>query len=102
MAHVGEELALGFRGIFSLEAGNFEVTLINQKLLLRFTAFDEKTDLAADRIEEFKNVGIRFADLRTEELDHTHYAASASNGKAECAVQSFAQRHWCARKVVFL
>ncbi len=69
MTHVGKKIAFRLSRIFSLTARNLEFARRNQQLRFGFTAFDEEPDLAADRIEEFENVRVRFADLRAEKLD---------------------------------
>src|SRR6516165_9654942 len=55
-------------------------------------ALDELADLPADTFKQSEHRGVRFANLRAEELHHAQKPAGTDDRKAKCAVQALLRR----------
>ena len=88
VAHIGEKIALRPGGLFRLAPGRLQLPGVLLQFLFCPPALDELSDLAADRVEQFKDVLVRLSDLPAEELDDSDDLATAADRETKRAVQT--------------
>src|SRR5215469_2699646 len=99
VAHVGEELTLGFGRFFRYVLCGFQLARIESQRCFCLRALDKLADLTADCRQELKQLGVGLSNLMTKELEHPEHLTAEQNWKAEGTMQAFSQSDRSTREI---